>query len=77
MCHLQVNASTSAMKYNLARWNVKSLPYFFVFNGGALVSEFSCNLSSISRLRNALAGLRTTSAIVEHVSEHSQLSTAS
>lgn len=41
-------------------WNVQSLPYFLVFNNGRLIKEFTCNLVTIDRLRDALRAARRT-----------------
>ena len=56
---MQVNATSPVMKYNIARWNVTSLPYFLVFNRGSLQREFSCNLTTVHKLRAALVSART------------------
>ena len=39
-------------------WNVKTLPHFVVFSGGEIVNAFTCNLSTINRLRTSLQDAR-------------------
>lgn len=58
-CCLQVNCSAQDAKYTLhSRYQISKLPYFMVFANCKLVTEFTCNLTTVKRLRTAIEQAR-------------------
>ena len=55
MClHAQVNAVGDQLHSFCESIGVTKVPYFHVYKGGALVSQFSANLSTINRVRGEI-----------------------